>query len=57
LCICLKDRFGYIWRVVPKVLQETMELGDEGQTIWVIEAKLKTGRCDIKGLKKAFEGR
>lgn len=53
----MKDRFGVSWRVVPKVLEEMQENGDEEQRARVAKAKSRMGKFDIEGLEKAFVGK
>lgn len=55
-CGWLKDKFGISWRVVPRVLEDMTENGDEEQKRRVAEAKSKMGKFEIEGLRKAFEG-
>ncbi|KAI9711564.1 MAG: hypothetical protein M1820_002129 [Bogoriella megaspora] len=55
-CGWLKDKFGLSWRVVPRLLDELLQKGDEEQRARVSIAKSKMGKFDIDRLKRAFEG-
>ncbi len=57
VCGWLKDKFGVSWQIVPVILGELIERGDEEQAGRVVQAFLKMKKFDIEALKSAFEGR
>jgi predicted 3-demethylubiquinone-9 3-methyltransferase (glyoxalase superfamily) len=52
-CGWLKDKYGVSWQIVPTVMDEMMESGDEGKTARVTEAFLKMKKFDIAALQAA----
>lgn len=55
-CGWLKDKFGFSWQVVPKVLEEMLTDPDESKRERVMNAYLQMKKYDISLLEKAFEG-
>jgi predicted 3-demethylubiquinone-9 3-methyltransferase (glyoxalase superfamily) len=56
-CGWLKDKFGVSWQIVPRILGELLESGDEEQAGRVMRAFLAMKKFDIEALKRAYEGR
>lgn len=54
-CGWLKDRYGVSWQIIPEVLGELMETGDEKKTKRVTQAFLKMKKLDIGKLNRAAE--
>lgn len=54
-CGWLKDKYGFSWQIVPKVLDTLMESGEPEKTARVTEAFLKMKKFDIAALKRAYE--
>ncbi len=52
-CGWLTDQFGVSWQVVPKQLGELMAGSDHEKSQRVMQAMLKMGKIDIKGLEEA----
>ena len=52
-CGWLKDTFGVSWQIVPVQLEEYMSKDDSGR---VMQAMLKMGKLDVKGLHAALKG-
>lgn len=55
-CGWIKDKFGLSWQIVPLVLTDIMNSGDEEKNQRVSEALLKMKKLDIVVLQKAFDG-
>ncbi|HEV8426626.1 MAG TPA: VOC family protein [Pyrinomonadaceae bacterium] len=56
-CGWLKDKFGLSWQVVPKILWELFQGGDQAKTDRIMKAVMQMKKLDVEGLKKAAEGR
>ena len=56
-CGWLKDKFGVSWQIVPPILGELLNDKDDEKSNRVMQAMLKMSKLDIKGLKKAYEGK
>lgn len=56
-CGWLKDKYGVSWQIVPSILGELIESGDEEQAGRVVQAFLAMKKFDIEALKRAYEGR
>lgn len=55
-CGWLKDKYGFSWQIVPRILGELMESGTPEQSERVMKAVLGMKKLDIAELKQAFEG-
>ena len=53
----LKDKYGVCWQIVPTVMDEMLQSGDQEKRDRVTEAFLHMKKLDIEELKKAYEGR
>ncbi len=56
-CGWLQDRYGLSWQVVPTMLPEVMESGDEAKSNAVMQAMLQMTKPDIAALQQAYDGR
>lgn len=56
-CGWLKDKFGLSWQVVPKILWELFQDGDQAKTDRIMKAVMQMKKLEVEGLKKAAEGR
>lgn len=56
-CGWLKDRFGLSWQIVPRVMDEMMQDGDEEAVARVTQAFLPMKKLDIAKLEEAYAGR
>ena len=56
-CGWLRDHFGLLWQIVPRVLGAMMKDGDRARARRVTEAMLGMVKLDIAGLRAAYEGR
>ena len=56
-CGWLKDKFGVSWQIVPPILGELLNDEDDEKSNRVMQAMMKMSKLDIKGLKKAYEGK
>lgn len=54
-CGWLKDKYGFSWQIIPSALPELLEKAQGPKKQAVIDAMLKMGKIDIKGLQDAFE--
>ncbi|HVL77545.1 MAG TPA: VOC family protein [Noviherbaspirillum sp.] len=54
-CGWLKDRFGVSWQVVPAMLPELLDGGDNAAGQRVMQALLKMKKLDIETLRRARE--
>jgi predicted 3-demethylubiquinone-9 3-methyltransferase (glyoxalase superfamily) len=54
-CGWLKDKYGVSWQIVPTVMDEMLQSGDQEQRDRVTEAFLHMKKLDIEALKKAYE--
>ncbi|HUS10445.1 MAG TPA: VOC family protein [Pyrinomonadaceae bacterium] len=52
-CGWLKDKFGLAWQIVPDVLLDLLEQGDEKKAERVMKAVMQMKKLDIQGLKQA----
>lgn len=55
-CGWLKDKYGFLWQIVPTVMDEMMASEDKEKINRVTQAFLKMKKFDIAKLKEAFEG-
>ena len=53
VCGWLKDKFGLSWQVVPTILHELMQDGDQKKADRVMRAMLQMKKIDIKTLERA----
>jgi predicted 3-demethylubiquinone-9 3-methyltransferase (glyoxalase superfamily) len=56
-CGWLKDKYGVSWQVVPTIMEEIMQSGDDSKIARVTEEFLKMKKLDIAALQKAYEGK
>jgi predicted 3-demethylubiquinone-9 3-methyltransferase (glyoxalase superfamily) len=56
-CGWLKDKFGVSWQIVPPILGELLNDEDDEKSNRVMQVMMKMSKLDIKGLKKAYEGK
>ena len=54
-CGWLKDKFGFSWQIVPKVLGELMSDPDEAKAGRVLQAMMQMKKLDIAGLQAAAD--
>lgn len=54
-CGWLKDKYGLSWQIIPTVLSELMNSGDNEKSDKVMKAFLKMKKFDISALRKAAE--
>lgn len=54
-CGWLKDKYGVLWQVTPRVLMEMEKDKDRARARRVVEAMLKMKKLDIAALKKAYD--
>lgn len=54
-CGWLKDKYGFSWQIVPRVMNEMMQTKDAAKLAQVTEAFLKMKKFDIAELIKAYE--
>ena len=55
-CGWLKDKFGVSWQIVPPILGEMLNDGDEEKSQRMMQAMLRMRKLDIKKLKRAHAG-
>lgn len=55
-CGWLKDRFGLFWQIVPTVLPDLMQSGDQEKSNRVMAALMQMTKLDIQQLQQAFDG-
>ena len=55
-CGWLKDKFGLSWQVVPEVLWELFQGGDQQKTDRIMKAVMQMKKLDIKQLEQAARG-
>ncbi len=53
-CGWCKDQFGVSWQVVPKVMEEMMQIGTKEQRDRVTQALLTMKKFDLKTLEEAY---
>ena len=56
-CGWLKDKYGFSWQIVPRVLDAMMSDKDPAKSKRVQEAFLAMKKFDIAGLERAYEGK
>lgn len=56
-CGWLKDKFGLSWQIVPTILWELFEGGDQAKTDRIMKAVMQMKKLDVEELKKAAEGK
>lgn len=54
-CGWLKDKYGFSWQIVPRVMNEMMQTKDAAKLAQVTEAFLKMKKFNIAELIKAYE--
>ncbi|QDU49075.1 VOC family protein [Gimesia panareensis] len=55
-CGWLKDRFGLSWQIVPTILPELMQSGDQEKSGRVMAALMQMTKLEIASLQSAFDG-
>ena len=56
-CGWLKDKYGLSWQIVPAILWDLFQDGDQAKTDRIMKAVMTMKKLDIEGLKKAAEGK
>ena len=56
-CGWLKDKFGLSWQVVPNIVWETFESGDQAKVDRMMKAVMQMKKLEVEGLKRAAEGK
>lgn len=56
MCGWLKDRFGFSWQVVPRVLPQLLRGPDKARSTRAMEVMLKMRKLDIAALQAAYDG-
>lgn len=56
-CGWLKDRYGVLWQVTAKAMEQMMHNGTPEQIARVTQAFLPMKKFDIAKLKEAYEGK
>ena len=54
-CGWLKDKYGISWQIIPSILMEVLDFKDPVKSGRAMQAMLKMGKLDIKGLKQAYD--
>ncbi len=55
-CGWLKDKFGFSWQIVPRIMEEMLKEGTQEQIDRLTKAFLKMKKFDIAELKQAYVG-
>jgi predicted 3-demethylubiquinone-9 3-methyltransferase (glyoxalase superfamily) len=53
----IQDKYGVSWQVVPTIMEEIMQSGDDSKIARVTEEFLKMKKLDIAVLQKAYGGK
>lgn len=53
-CGWLKDKFGLLWQIVPRIVGDMMSDPDADRTNRVMQALLQMTKLDIAALKQAY---
>ena len=56
-CGWCKDKYGLSWQIVPTIMDELMNSGDEEKMMRATKAFLQMKKFDIAKLKEAYEGK
>lgn len=56
-CGWVKDKFGLSWQIVPDIVNEVFQSGDQAKVDRMMKAVMQMKKLDVEGLKKAAEGR
>lgn len=56
-CGWVMDRFGTVWNIVPKGLNELLHGDDSEKSARAMKAMLEMEKLDINELRRAYEGR
>ena len=54
-CGWLKDKFGLSWQIIPTALPRLMNDPNRRKAKAVLDAMLKMGKIEIKGLQEAYD--
>lgn len=54
-CGWLKDKYGFSWQIIPSALPDLLSKSQGARKQAVIDAMLKMGKIEIKGLQEAYE--
>jgi predicted 3-demethylubiquinone-9 3-methyltransferase (glyoxalase superfamily) len=55
-CGWIKDRYGVLWQIVPRRLQEMMKDKDRNKARRATQAMLKMNKLDLGALERAYAG-
>ena len=55
-CGWLKDKFGLSWQIVPEVLWQLFQGGDQQKTDRIMKAVMQMKKLDVKQLEEAARG-
>jgi len=53
-CVCLTDRFGITWQMIPSVLRELLHDNTPQKSQRVMKAMMRMVRIDIEGIKRVY---
>ena len=56
-CGWVKDKYGLSWQIVPTILWQLFESGDQAKTDRIMKAVMTMKKLDVEELKKAAEGK
>jgi len=56
-CGWLTDKFGLSWQIIPDILADLLGDTDEKKSERAMQAMLRMGKLDIKGLERAHAGK
>lgn len=56
-CGWIKDKYGLLWQITPKALNEMMKDKDRAKAKRAADAMLKMVKLDLPALERAYEGR
>jgi predicted 3-demethylubiquinone-9 3-methyltransferase (glyoxalase superfamily) len=56
-CGWVKDKYGLSWQIVPAILWELFEGGDQAKTDRIMKAVMTMKKLDLEALKNAAEGK
>ena len=54
-CVCLTDRFGITWQMIPSVLRELLHDNTPQKSQRVMKAMMQMAKLDIAELQEAYE--
>src|ERR1700752_3385005 len=56
-CGWVKDKFGLSWQIVPNIVFETFQDGDQAKIDRLMKAVMQMKKLDVEGLRKAVAGK